>query len=76
MIKRVDNALYRQIADTFSGQPKAGIVEFGLAQDGVGFSLDEHNRSLLSEEMLARVAAIRDSIIEGAIPVPHETGRS
>jgi basic membrane protein A len=76
MIKRVDNAIYRTIADTFAGRPESGIVELGLADEGVGFSVDEHNIGLLTDEMLVRAAAIRDSIIDGTIRVPHETGRS
>lgn len=75
MIKRVDNAIYREIADSRRGEFRGGIVELGLAEDGVGFSIDEHNRDLLTPEMLERVAALRDSIVAGTIRVPHESGR-
>lgn len=75
MIKRVDVAIERTIDDARAGRFHSGIVEFGLAEDGVGFSIDEHNRALLTEEMLATAAALRDSIVAGQIPIPAETGR-
>jgi basic membrane protein A len=75
MIKRVDVAIERTIDAVHDGKFQSGIVEFGLAQDGVGFSVDEHNRALLTKEMLAVAAALRDSVVAGQIPVPVETGR-
>jgi basic membrane protein A len=75
MVKRVDNALYAEIAAAKRGEFHGGLVEFGLAEDGVGFAVDENNRDLLSPEMLERAAALRDSIVSGAIDVPYETGR-
>jgi basic membrane protein A len=75
MIKRVDNAVYRMIVDAFHGEFRGGLVEFGLAEDGVGFAVDEHNRALLTEAMLERVAGLTDSILGGWISVPSETGR-
>jgi basic membrane protein A len=75
MIKRVDNAIYREIEAAVQGESRGGLVELGLAEEGVGFSLDEHNRHLLSAAMLERVGALRDSIVAGTIAVPHTTGR-
>lgn len=75
MIKRVDNAIYREIRAVRDGQFRGGILELGLAEDGVGYALDEYNRDLLSPEILQRVEALRDSIVAGQIRVPSETGR-
>jgi basic membrane protein A len=75
MIKHVDNALYAVIADAVAGEFRGGLVEFGLAEDGVGFSIDEHNETLLTGEMRERATALRDSIVAGEIVVPFETGR-
>jgi basic membrane protein A len=75
MIKHVDNALYAVIADAVAGEFRGGLVEFGLAEDGVGFSIDEHNETLLTGEMRERTTALRDSIVAGEIVVPFETGR-
>jgi basic membrane protein A len=75
MIKRVDVAIERTIEETRDGRFRAGAVELGLAEDGVGFSIDDHNRALLTPEMLARAGALRDSIVARQIRVPIETGR-
>ncbi|MGQ0721412.1 MAG: BMP family lipoprotein [Candidatus Eiseniibacteriota bacterium] len=75
MIKRVDNAIYREIQAALGGGFRGGVVELGLAEEGVGFAVDEHNRDLLTEEMLARAASLADSVVSGAIAVPFETGR-
>ncbi|PIV75136.1 MAG: BMP family ABC transporter substrate-binding protein [Rhodobacteraceae bacterium CG17_big_fil_post_rev_8_21_14_2_50_65_11] len=68
MVKRVDVAVY----DAFSspvGEIETGVHFFGLAEDGVGYALDEFNASLISEEMMAEVEAARDAIIAGEISV-------
>ena len=75
MIKRVDNAIYAAVRQSHEGRFQGGLLEFGLAEDGVGFAVDEHNRDLLSDDVLSRVSALRDSIIAGDILVPSETGR-
>ena len=75
MVKRVDVAVEREIGAVVRGEFRGGVVEHGLGEEGVGFALDEHNRALLTEEMLARAAALTDSIASGAIAVPRETGR-
>ena len=75
MIKRVDVAIERTIEEARSGHFHGGLNEFGLVDDGVGFALDDNNRALLTPEMLARVAALRDSVVAGTIVVPAESGR-
>lgn len=75
MIKRVDNAVYRMILDAHRGEFQGGLVEFGLAEEGIGFAVDEHNRSLLTDAMLERATELSDSILGGWISVPSETGR-
>jgi basic membrane protein A len=75
MIKRVDNALYSEIEKSVRGEFRGGLIEYGLADDGVGIAVDENNRPLVTDEMLARIATLRDSIVAGTIAVPTETGR-
>lgn len=75
MVKRVDNAVYREVAAAVGGDFHGGVEELGLAEEGVGFAVDEHNRALLPEALLERAAALRDSIVAGTIVVPRETGR-
>jgi len=69
MVKRVDNAVYEIVKDVRNGQFKAGLHVFGLESDGVGYTLDEHNRSLLSPAALAAADEARRKIIAGEITV-------
>ena len=69
MVKRVDNAVYEIVKDVRNGQFKAGLHVFGLESDGVGYALDEHNRSLLSPAALAAADEARRKIIAGEIKV-------
>ncbi len=75
MVKRVDVAVEREIGAVVRGEFKGGLVDHGLKEDGVGFALDEHNRALLTPEMLERAKALSDSIVAGTIVVAKETGR-
>jgi len=68
MLKRVDVAVYDAMkagADLETGV----VVSLGLAEEGVGFAMDENNASLVTEEMAAKVNMARDSIIAGDIEV-------
>ena len=42
---------------------------FGLESDGVGYVVDEHNRSLLSPEAIAAAEEAKRKIIAGEIKV-------
>jgi basic membrane protein A len=68
MLKRVDVAVYNVMKDGVDGF-KPGIHALGLAQDGVGYALDEHNRSLVTADMQAKVDAAKADIIAGKIQV-------
>ncbi|MEM8554637.1 MAG: BMP family ABC transporter substrate-binding protein, partial [Pseudomonadota bacterium] len=67
MLKRVDNAVYE--AFTAGVDVETGIVTMGLENDGVGWALDEHNESLINEEMREAVAAAEAAIVAGEISV-------
>jgi basic membrane protein A len=72
MLKRVDVAVY----DAFStpvDEIETGIHVFGLAEDGVGYALDENNADLITEDMIAQVDAARAAIIAGEISVHNYT---
>ena len=47
MIKRVDLAVYEAFKSARDGSWKGGVRILGLAEGGVGWALDEHNRSLV-----------------------------
>ncbi len=67
MLKRVDVAVYEAMK---AGEDvETGKFELGLADQGVGYALDENNAELISEEMKSRVDQARQDIIDGKIDV-------
>lgn len=68
-VKRVDVAVYKAFMDAKNGTWKAGQQVLGLAEDGVGYSLDEYNRQLITPEMEARLNQAKADIIGGKIKV-------
>ncbi len=69
MVKRVGVAAYKSYADAKDGTWSAGVTAMGLAEGGVDWALDEHNRSLVTADMETKVNAIKASIIAGDIAV-------
>ncbi len=68
MIKRVDNATYETFSNGVEGF-EPGVSLMNLAAEGVGYALDEHNESLVTEEMMAQVDAAKAMIISGELAV-------
>jgi len=69
MLKRVDVAAYEVFKTAQNGTWKSGVKTLGLAEDGVGWSLDEHNIKLVSMPMISKVEHVRQGIISGLIKV-------
>ncbi len=69
MLKRVDVAVYNAFMDTMNGTWEAGAMSLGLAEDGVGFALDENNRELITAEMEAAIEEAKAQIIAGELEV-------
>ncbi len=69
MLKRVDVASYEVFKTAHEGTWKPGFKVLGLAEEGVGWSLDEHNAPLITGEMKSKVEQIRKDIISGKIQV-------
>ena len=65
MVKHVDVATFETIRH-FSG----GIHEFGLADGGIGYVYDAHNRALIADAIHAKVDSLAADIIAGRIRVP------
>jgi basic membrane protein A and related proteins len=72
MVKGVDAAVYRTIERVRTGTFRGGISQFGLAENGVGYVYDEHNRALIPDSVHARVEELKAEIIAGRIKVPSE----
>ncbi len=67
MLKRVDNAVY----EAFSEGPEmeTGIQVLGLADDGVGYAVDDNNASLITDEMKTAVEDAKAKIVSGEVQV-------
>ena len=69
MLKRVDNAVYDAMMDVQTGDWSTGVSVMGLAEDGVGYAVDDNNAELITEEMNAAVEEAKAKIISGEITV-------
>ncbi len=69
MMKRVDVAVYNVMKDGKDGKFQGGIKALGLAEDGVGYAMDDNNKPLVTDDMKAKVEAAKADIISGKIKV-------
>jgi basic membrane protein A and related proteins len=67
MMKRVDNAVYEAFKEGEGLTP--GINVMSLANDGVGYAMDENNAALVTPEMQAAVDAAAEQIKSGELVV-------
>ena len=67
MLKRVDNAVYEAFKEGTDLTP--GINVMGLANDGVGYAMDENNAPLVTADMQATVDAAAAKIKSGELVV-------
>ena len=65
MTKRVDVAVYDAFQDARAGVWTAGVKVLGLNEGGVGWAFDDHNRALITPEMLAAVEKAEAAIVAG-----------
>ncbi|HVU33633.1 MAG TPA: BMP family ABC transporter substrate-binding protein [Opitutaceae bacterium] len=70
-VKRVDVAVFKAFTAAKAGTWKPGEVVLGLAEEGVDYSLDEYNRSVLTPAMETRLNEAKAAIIAGKIKVPE-----
>ena len=76
MVKRVDVAVREAFATAQAGTWAPGVTVLGLAEDGVGWALDEHNRALVSAEMEGSLGAARAEIVAGKIAVADYSAKN
>ncbi|PVA07477.1 BMP family lipoprotein [Thalassorhabdomicrobium marinisediminis] len=67
MVKRVDNAVY----DAFAAgeNVEVGLNVMGVENEGVAYSLDEHNEELITDEMKAMVEEASAQMASGELEV-------
>ena len=66
----IDESAYKVIQEFAAGNLVAGVRSLGLAEDNVGYLLTDGNRGLISDDILAKVEALKASVIAGEITVP------
>ena len=69
MYKLVGDAAYESYEAAMNGTWDAATRTLGVAENGVGFAMDEYNADLVSAEMIAAANAAKDAIIAGDIVV-------
>ena len=73
MLKRVDVAVQTSLTEA---NFKPGLTVLGLAENGVGYALDEHNASLITDDIKAKVDDLSAKIQSGEIVVHDYTADS
>jgi basic membrane protein A len=71
MLKRVDVAVFE--AMKAGADLQTGVQVLGLAEEGVGYALDDNNRALITPEAEAAINAAREQIIAGTLAVHDYT---
>src|SRR5258706_5137236 len=69
MVKRVDLAVYESFKAAKDGLWQPGVRSLGVAENGVGYSIDQYNRLLMTADMERRLQQARADIIAGKIKV-------
>ena len=72
MVKELSASVIKVINETAEGTFIGGARYLGLGDGGVSYAVDEHNRSLLSDENINRVESLKAQIIAGEIVVPNQ----
>jgi basic membrane protein A and related proteins len=75
MTKQVDVSVFETVRDLQRGVWRGGVRVFGLAEQGVDYVYDEHNRALVAQAVRERVEGLRRRIIAGELHVPSEVAR-
>ncbi len=70
MEKRVDEVVFAAIKDAQKGHFQAGVFHLGLAQKGVGYSLDTYNQALITPTIKKEIDTLSKAIIAGTLKVP------
>lgn len=69
MVKRVDNAVYDVVKEVLEGRFQGGFHSFGLDKDGVAYAMDDNNKALIPQDVIARVEDSKKKIVDGEIKV-------
>jgi len=76
MLKRVDVAAYDTLKSAMDGTFKAGVNVLGIAEGGIDWAVDEHNKPLLTPAVIEAVEKARKKISDGEIKVHNYADNS
>ncbi|MCG0275179.1 MAG: BMP family ABC transporter substrate-binding protein [Thermosediminibacteraceae bacterium] len=71
MVKAVDVAVYETIKSLVEGNFKGGYRIFGLAENGVGYAVNDYNKDMISD-IQPKLEELKQKIINGEIKVPMD----
>ncbi|MGI9499495.1 MAG: BMP family ABC transporter substrate-binding protein, partial [Geminicoccaceae bacterium] len=69
MLKRVDVAVYNAFKGAMDDSWQAGAQSLGLAEEGVGYAVDEHNDALIDDSITAELEGAKAKIVAGELEV-------
>ncbi|MEO6050429.1 MAG: BMP family ABC transporter substrate-binding protein [Pyrinomonadaceae bacterium] len=69
MVKRVDNAVYDVVKEILGGKFDGGFHVFGLDKDGVAYSMDDNNKGIIPDDVIAKAEEAKKKIVAGEIKV-------
>ncbi len=73
MVKRADLAVYDTLKAAQEKRWKAGIRQLGLKEGALDYTMDNNNRSLISNELIDQVTTAKERIINGLLVVEMYT---
>ncbi len=73
MLKRIDVATFKALSQAQDGTWRPGVIDLGIADNGIEWALDEHNKNLITPEMQAAVTRIEQDIRSGTLNVHDYT---
>lgn len=69
MVKRVDLSVYNALSDARAGKFSGENESVGVADEAVGWAVDDYNRSLISPEMETAVSKAKVEIASGDLKI-------
>ncbi|MFW5733903.1 MAG: BMP family lipoprotein [Oceanidesulfovibrio sp.] len=71
VIKRVDNAVLREVSSVVAGKFNPGVHVYGVKNGGIGLSPMTYTREGIGEEILAKLKALGGRVAAGEIDIPE-----
>lgn len=69
--KNLDVSVLGLVRQQAAGEFRGGVISQGLADDAIGWVVDERNRPLIPDAVYDQVETLRQAIIAGLIQVPR-----